>query len=189
MKKHLIAGAMMSVILSGSVMAADTGTAQDTATWVVTAQKDSHARLIVSPVGSINFKYLPKSKTFAPTDAPFIVNIQNDSSAGTDATDFKLEAIQTEGYAAHIAQPDQKFEVLLSVGDEALSKLKATPTLLNKSGSINSFLTSLDGLAAASESADRFVATAVAPTGSSFDKLPDGMYEGQAQVTFQATWS
>ncbi|MGL4856864.1 MAG: common pilus major fimbrillin subunit EcpA [Plesiomonas sp.] len=189
MKKHLVAGVMMSVILSGNVMAAAAGTEQDSATWVVTASKNSHARLVVSPVGSINFKYLPKSKTFAPTDAPFIVNIQNDSAAGTNATDFKLEAIQSKGYAAHIAQANEKFKVVLSVGDKALSEDEANPTLLNKSGNINSFLSSLDGLAAGSESSDSFVATAVAPTGKTIEALTDGLYEGQAQVTFQATWS
>lgn len=168
---------------------------KDSARWDVTATKDLKAGLVVSPKGAINFKYQAKSGNFAPADAAFMINVLNNQtgavSGSTAATEFKLEAVQTDGYAHAVSDPTQGFDVELQVNGQALSKKDAAPTLLVDSTTMGSFLASLDGLnAVGSEGNDKFSAVAVQASGSTgtMKDLPDGTFTGQATVAFKATW-
>lgn len=194
MMKKVIA-LMIGSVLAAGAMAADKGTATDTAQWVVTATKDSKARLVVTPIGKIDFKYSPASKQFGPTDANFMVEILNDTGAAyagdpaVSATNFKLEAYQTEGYAAHIDGSGAKFNVELQKEGKALGTSLADATVLNDTTTSKAFLANLDGLLAG-KSSDKGAFKAYAkPVSGTIDALPDGNYTGQATVAFKATWS
>lgn len=190
--KKLIAFAVASAI-AGGAFAANVGTAIDTAQWQVTATKDSNARLVVSPIGKIDFKYSPVSKGFAPTDAAFMVDILNNNpNAGSgekEAKNFKLVAWQTEGYAQHIDGSGVGFDVELDMNGKPLGDSLATASTVNDTSTDEAFLAKLDGLLAG-ESSDKgaFKAFVKTTDGTPAENLTDGSYIGQATVEFKATW-
>ncbi|MGL4603531.1 MAG: common pilus major fimbrillin subunit EcpA [Iodobacter sp.] len=187
MVKKIAAVALMSAF-AASAFAAGTpvGTAEDSVKWQVTAMKDSKAGLVVSPIGSIDFKYSVVSAGFVSAPAKFLVTTLNGFA---DATEFKLEATQGSGFANSVADSSKGFKVELQKDGQPLSVDSASPTLLKTSTAMGDFLGSLDGLSAeGSEQQAEF--TAVAVKGSDeFKALPDGAYMGEATAAFRATWS
>ena len=211
----MMAVAFISALSTTAFAASEeVGSAADSVKWQVTAMKDSKAGLVVSPIGSIDFKYSVKSEGFVTTQAQFMVTVLNNFQGHDElpltpigpsnpvtpksaaqraivdaATDFKLEVIQGSGFANAVSDSSKGFDVELQKGGVALSVDSSKPTLLRDSNTLDSFLATLDGLAAnGSEAKGSFTAVAK-KTGTEFKALPEGAYIGEATAAFKATWS
>lgn len=193
--KNIVRIAVFTAIAlsTASAFAADT-TANDSASWNVTATKDSTAKLVITPRGSIDFEYTKNSDgttgNFNQAQALFDVTVDN---IGMSATAFKLESRANAQKSVQDAN-GASMDVILSANGTALTQ--DTWTTLNDATNTFHGLESLTGLSDGVEKGSSYFearlgnftdaeGTAVAEAGA----MPDGIYSGVVTAEFQATWT
>lgn len=197
MKKIYLVAAIASVLSISSVAQAegDTKNAQATATWSATAIKDTKSALVVTPLKSLTFNYAEKQQSFNQQDGAFDIAVQGPK--GTDV-DFKLTAQVLTNKLSRTTDKE-----VLTVGVNWLGKAvsaTAPTTLLDTSSTSAGANAGLDILANGDyNSGERIIdrgkfsfnieSAAVGVTPTPFNELTDGVWDGDVQVVFNATWN
>lgn len=204
MNKLLLSVAAMGIMASGSSLAADAS-----AVWQAEATKDTQSELVVTPMRTLQFKYSSGIQGFNKETGTFDVAIRGDHST---ATGFKLEArVDDSNNTLRQAGGDSTLSVGATFGGNELGSSNGGgtgvgstanwTTLVDSAQDIGSgsglwTLTQSAGAAAATEltARDNFKfevkkATSDGTTATTFDKLPDGFWQGEVAVAFRATWS
>ncbi|WP_455426023.1 common pilus major fimbrillin subunit EcpA [Dryocola sp. LX212] len=176
-----------------SAFAAET-VANDSASWNVTATKDSSAKLVVTPRGSIDFQYAKSTDgttgNFNQAQALFDVTVDN---TGMNATAFKLETRANAQKSVQDAS-GASMDVILSANGTALEQ--DTWTTLNDETNTFHGLETLTGLSDGIEKGSSYFearlgnfadATGASVTDASL--MPDGIYSGVVTAEFKATWT
>ncbi len=188
MKKLILAAAILASF--GVANAADLKTASATASWDATVTKDTKTQLVVTPMGSINLKYAAGLKAFNTQDGLFDVAVR----AVPTATDFKLTA-QLGNNTLNNVVATEKTKLDIGVRWKGVDLTKTAPTVLvdTKAGPKTAFQKITSALATETADQDSFnfyVSAAKNDTTTvAFDALPDGIWNGQVQVNFDAVWS
>lgn len=203
MKKIYLVAAIASVLSISSVAQAegepvvktDTKKAQATATWSATAIKDTKSALVVTPLKSLTFNYAEKQRSFNQQDGAFDIAVQGPK--GTDV-DFKLTAQVLTNTLSRTTDKE-----ILTVGvnwlGKAVSATEST-TLLDTSATSAGANAGLDILANGDyNSGERIIdrgkfsfnieSASVDGTETAFNELTDGVWDGDVQVVFNATWN
>lgn len=190
MKKALIAVMLAGIGVSFAHAATTSGPA--TATWKATAKKDSSSALEVTPLGSLSFQYAEGLKGFNTVDALFDVSIQGDA----DATDFTLKAKKLSGTLNHMSG-GSSVEVGVMWQGLAVSTNAYTTLIDTAAGVTGGNLAPLaagfkdDTQRTTSQGAFSFNIEHATVNGADaeFNTLPDGLWEGQVNVEFVASWA
>lgn len=172
---------------------ADNITANSTAQWQATANKDTESTLVVSPLGSLNFQYAAGAKSFNSLDGNFNVTIQGI----TGASDFKLTS---KLISNELVRPDDpsKLTVGVSWNGKTLSKSQEV-VIIDTGNGIRSGLVALsDPKAYASKLRNSAqgnfgftIANATDAKGqkTQIEQLKDGLWTGEVAVQFTAVWA
>ncbi|MEM6162365.1 common pilus major fimbrillin subunit EcpA [Erwinia sp. P6884] len=207
MNKLLLSVAAMGIMASGSSFAATTADAS--AIWQAEATKDTQSELVVTPMRALQFKYTSNLKAFNQDTGTFDVAIRGDHST---ATGFKLEArVDDSNNTLRQVGGDSTLSVGAYFGSNELGSSNGGTTgvgstanwttLVDSAQDIGSgsglwTLTQSAGAVADTEltARDNFKfevkkATTDGTTATTFDKLPDGLWQGEVAVAFRATWS
>ncbi|WP_075180853.1 common pilus major fimbrillin subunit EcpA [Pantoea sp. 1.19] len=208
MKKLVITAiGLGSLATVSGAMAAST--AMSTAIWQAEAKKNTTNELVVTPTRALQFNYAASTKSFNQDTGTFDVAIRGDHSA---ATGFKLEArvddsnntLRSLGDTSTVAVGAYWGGTELGSskgGNGGVGKDANWTTLVDSAQEIGSgsglwALTTSAGSPADTEltARDNFKfqivsATSDGSTATTFDKLPDGMWQGEVAVAFRATWS
>lgn len=188
---------LTAIALSTASAFAAPVTDNDSASWNVTASKDSTAKLIVTPRGSIDFKYAKDTDTklkstgnFNTSQALFDVTV--DSTDETTATGFTLEARANAQKVIQDANGN-KMDVLLSANGTDLGE--SSWTTLNGNGTTFHGLEGITGLSKGVEKGSSYFEARLAnfkvgdTSETEASKMPDGQYTGVVTAEFQATWT
>ncbi|MFM5527998.1 common pilus major fimbrillin subunit EcpA [Aeromonas veronii] len=189
MKKALIALVIAGMGIGSANAAVE---ASAVATWQATAKKDTKSILVVTPLTSLSFQYAEGIQGFNTVNGLFDVAILGDASA----TDFTLKAKKLSGTLNHLGGGST-----VDVGvnwQGAPVKTTGYTTLIDTAAGINGG--NLSTLAAnfkddsqrttAQGSFNFYIESAtVNGVDSTFDALPDGLWSGEVNVEFVATWS
>lgn len=189
MKRIALAVLMASAFSVAGSAFADT-VANDSAIWNVSAEKDSAARLVVTPLNSIKFQFDTGIDDFMDQPAAFKVTVDNGTV--TNAAGFTLEA-QAGPQSVINNGAGSSMRVTLSAGDELLST-DSWVTLVDGTESYSGLegLTGLNGdveEAQATFNASLADFQANGAAAESVTEMPDGVYSGEVAANFRATWT
>lgn len=194
MKYKILALSLLSAIgLTQANAAATTYTATSVATWTATAKKDTTSKLVVTPLGSLQFDYANGISSFNTQKGLFNLSITGDPSA----TNFKLTSKLISNTLTQLDSSGSTLTVGVRYLGNELQKGTAT-TLVDSTATNNLgvMINLLNGakLATNTSVSDSFTfyikeGTKDGTTKSDFSSLPDGIWSGDVGVEFDATWS
>lgn len=207
MKKNLFALAAMGALVSASPVMAASTTADAAAIWQAEATKNTVNELVVTPMRALQFKYAAGLKSFNQDTGTFDVTIRGDHSSSTG---FKLEARVDDGnntlrqvggnstlrVGAYFgsAELGSSLGGSTGVGPDANWTTLIDSATNTGSGSGLWTLIKSAGSDVEMSARDNFKftvkkATSDGATSTTFDQLPDGMWQGEVAVAFRATWT
>ncbi|WP_241571684.1 common pilus major fimbrillin subunit EcpA [Rosenbergiella nectarea] len=194
MRKKILTIALASLLSSvGSVQAADTS-AQAMATWSATAKKDTTSKLVVTPLGSLDFQYAEGIKGFNSQKGLFDVAIEGDNTA----TAFKLTSRLVTNTLTQLDTSGSTLDVGVDYNGTPVVKNSDTTLIDTSAGKLGGNLSTLvNGYnkTGRSTAQDGFTFSIVSGTtdGSkavtSYSDLPEGIWSGDVSVQFDATWT
>lgn len=192
MKMKMLAIALAATLCASAVQADDV-TAQAVATWSATAKKDTTSKLIVTPLGSLMFQYAEGIKGFNSQKGLFDVAIEGD----TTATAFKLTSRLVSNTLTQLDTSGSTLDVGVDYNGTAVDKTADTVMIDTEKGVLGGNLSALsngfnvDGRTTAQDGFTFFIiggttdgTTAV----TDYSKLPEGIWNGDVSVQFDATW-
>jgi len=187
--KKLVLIAAAAAVLTTQAYAAKTGFAS--AEWKATAKKDTTSDLVVAGQGSLKFNYLDDEKVFTPDRGAFKVTILGDAGA----SDFKLTSRVVQNTLKRTSD-DSTLTVGVDWKGTALSETSAVAivdsTNANPKGLINIANSYKKPERVSEDSEFKFTiasATSDGTTPASFEDLADGVWSGDVEVLFTATWT
>lgn len=208
MKKLLLNIAVTGFIVSSPVIGAvkEATIVSSKAIWQAEASKDSTSELVITPMRALQLKYVSSTRSFNQDTGTFEVTIRGDHSSSGG---FKLEAlVDDENNTLHQVGGNSTLSVGAYFGGRELGSTKGGTTGVSKDSNwttlldsatntgISSGLWTLTQSSGSSElsAQDSFKfsvkkASTDGTTETTFDKLPDGMWQGEVAVAFRATWS
>jgi Mat/Ecp fimbriae major subunit len=192
MKKLLAVLPILSVSLMASHAFADV-TASALAKWDATAKKDTESSLVVTPMKSLSFQYAEGVKKFNSQSGAFDVTIQGQEGA----TDFTLTSKLINNTLSR-TDDASTLDIGVAWNGEKLNKDSET-TLIDTAKNVSA---GLEGLAQNSAFAGKgrssaqgdfeFTVETAKTDGqpvTNFEDLPDGTWDGEVAVQFNATWT
>lgn len=194
MKNSLIAIVLASFAATSAQAATE---ASAVATWHATAKKDTQSDLVVTPLGSLSFQYAEGLKGFNNLDGLFDVTVVG--NAGTvpePVTAFTLKAKKLNGTLNHLSGGSTLDVGVLWMGQPVTES--AYTTLIDTAAGINggnlSPLTqgfNVNGQRTSAQGMFRFNIDKATVDGApaTFDALPDGLWSGEVNVEFVASWA
>lgn len=197
MKKALIAVILASSGLSFAHAVESTATwkahaVEATATWKATAKKDSTSALEVTALDSLAFQYSDGSKAFNTVNGLFDVSIKGDASA----TDFTLKAKKLSGTLNHLSG-GSTVDVGVMWQGVPVSTSAYTTLIDTAAGTTGGSLAPLaagfkdDTQSTTAQGAFSFNIEKATVNGADaeFNTLPDGLWSGEVNVEFVASWA
>lgn len=165
--------------------------ADATASWQVSAKKDTTSSLVVTAMEPVELQYDEGSESFNTKNAIFGVTIAGQSGA----TDFELKSRISKNTLKRLNHPST-LDVGVAWNGEKLNKTTDI-TLIDTSKNINAGLESLaNGYAGpgrvSAENSFKFSidsATSDGAATSDLKDLPDGTWDGEVVVLFSANWT
>nr|WP_279077864.1 common pilus major fimbrillin subunit EcpA [Hafnia alvei] len=210
MKKFLLTTiAGLGIIASTSSAFAADNVANASAVWQAEATKNSTSELVVTPMRTLQFKYASSLKSFNQDTGTFDVAIRGDHA---ESKGFKLEArVDDSNNTLRQVGGNSTLNIGAYFGGTELGSSQGGSTGVGQNANWTTLVDSSNetgtasGLWALTESIgsdgateltarDNFKfsvvkATTDGTTKTSFDKLPDGMWQGEVAVAFRATWT
>ncbi|XDZ52486.1 common pilus major fimbrillin subunit EcpA [Neisseriaceae bacterium CLB008] len=192
MKKLTLAALLVASFGAISVAHADDRTATAIASWDAKAIKDTQSMLVVTPLKSLTFNYAEGQQAFNTLDGAFDVTIAGQSGA----TDFKLASKIISSTLAR-SSDDSTLEVGVKWNGEQLSK-DAEVVMIDTATSVNTGLTALtagdafgqsDRVSALGQFNFNITSASLAGAPTTYKDLTDGLWDGNVNVEFIATWS
>ncbi|MEA1064140.1 common pilus major fimbrillin subunit EcpA [Erwinia sp. HR93] len=195
MKKGILAlaTAVSFAGMMGAAQAADV-TAEALATWSATAKKDTTSKLVVTPLGSLNFDYAAGVKGFNTQDGLFDVTIEGDSTA----TAFKLTSRLVTNTLTQLDSSGSTLSVGVTYNGQDVDKTADTVMIDTAGGVLGGNLSTLSNsfnAAGRTSAQDKFKFSIISATSdgstavSDFSTLPEGIWSGDVSVQFDATWT
>lgn len=192
MKKNLIALTTVAVLGFAAATQAAVVEATSVATWQATAKKDSTSELVVTPLSSLTFVYNEGMKDFNTVNGLFDVAIKGVASA----TAFTLKAKKLNGTLYHTSG-DSTVDVGLVWGGLPVNTNSYSILMVSAADLTGGTLAPLlngfkdDTQRTTAQSSIAFSIEKPTTNGSptTFDALPDGLWSGEVNVEFMATWS
>ncbi|WP_421218293.1 common pilus major fimbrillin subunit EcpA [Aeromonas enteropelogenes] len=188
MNKNVL-GALVCAALLGSSMSAMADPTEKTASasWDVSAVKDSTAGIVITPTGELNFIYNPVTKTWNSQKAPFDLALL----APADATSFTLQAQIGSGHTlSQVGNPAATYDVV-----PRASSVELTRTEFQDIFEYLPNLSTMTGMVAEGESASTWFNVDIKPLNSAAgvpatdeSAMTDGTYKGTLDVDFKAVW-
>lgn len=194
MKKITLALAIVSAFATvGAAQAADVN-AQALATWSATAKKDTTSKLVVTPIGSLSFQYAEGIKGFNSQKGLFDVTIQGD----TTATDFKLTSKLVSNTLTQLDTSGSTLSVGVTYNGATVGTSSETTMIDTTNGILGGNLSALSNgfdQATRASAQDQFTFSIIEATKdgttavTDYSELPEGIWQGDVSVQFDATWS
>lgn len=193
MKLKYLAIALAMTAGSVTVQAADV-TAQAVATWSATAKKDTTSQLVVTPLGSLSFQYAEGINGFNSQKGLFDVAIAGDVTT----TAFKLTSRVISNTLTQLDTSGSTLVVGVDYNGTALSKTTDTVLIDTASNILGGNLSALSNgydQASRTTAQDGFTFSIASGTSdgttatTDFSTLPDGIWSGDVNVQFDATWT
>lgn len=194
MNKKMMAVALVAA-LSGmeATQAADVSD-QAIATWSATAKKNTTSKLVVTPLGSLSFKYAEGTKGFNTQNGLFDVSIKGDMLA----TSFKLTSRLVSNTLTQLDSSGSTLSVGIAYNGVGVEKTTDTLMIDTESGMMGGNLSALSATydrPGRTSAQDSFTFSIIAGTtdGSTpvndYSELPEGVWSGDVSVQFNATWT
>ena len=192
MKKTLIALTVAGLGFAAAAQAAIVESVPAVATWKATAKKDTESALVVTPLDSLSFQYAEGIKGFNTVNGLFDVAIKGDASA----TDFTLKAKKLSGTLNHLSGGSTVDVGVLWQGVPVSTT--AYTTLIDTAAGItggnlsplaSSFMDDTQRSTAQGSFTFNIESATVNGTEAAFETLPDGLWSGEVNVEFVASWS
>ncbi|MGG8006757.1 fimbrial protein [Klebsiella aerogenes] len=190
-KRILVLAILASLSGVGVAQAADV-TAQALATWKATAKKDTTSKLVVTPLGSLDFQYSQGIKGFNTQKGLFDVSIQGE----TAATAFKLTSKLVTNTLTQLDTSGSTLLVGVKYNGVDVTKDGNTPMIDTAAGIMGGNLSALStGFKTAATAQDGFTFSIIGGTSNGtlavtdYSTLPDGIWSGDVSVQFDATWT
>lgn len=192
MKKLTLAVLLAASLGTVSVAQAAERTASAIASWDAKAIKDTQSMLVVTPLKSLTFNYAEGQQSFNTLDGAFDVTIAGQSGA----TDFKLASKVISSTLAR-SSDDSTLEVGVKWNGEKLSK-DSEVVMIDTANGVNSGLTALtagdafgksDRVSALGQFNFSIASASVAGAPTTYKDLTDGLWDGNVNVQFVATWT
>ncbi|MBP6116036.1 MAG: hypothetical protein KBC57_00080 [Neisseriaceae bacterium] len=192
MKKLTLAVLLAASLGTVSVAQAAERTAEAIASWDAKAIKDTTSMLVVTPLKSLTFNYAEGQEAFNNLDGAFDVTIAGQSGA----TDFKLASKVISSTLAR-SSDDSTLEVGVRWNGEKLSK-DTELVMIDTGSGVNTGLTALTAGDAYAQSGRvsalgqfnfSITSASVGGTATPYKDLTDGLWDGNVNVQFLATWT
>ena len=194
MKVNVLALALLASFGMNTVQAAPPY--QAVANWHAEANKETSDKLVVNPLGNLSFYYAQGESGFSTQSGLFDVTIQGET--GTPPTDFRLTSRLLANTLSRSDGSGSTLDVDVQYNGASLTKTSDTTMIDTTIGQLGGNLSSLanghDTAGPHSAQDDFFFTISGGTTNGTnavtdFSQLPDGIWQGEVRVQFEATWS
>ncbi|MBW5408192.1 common pilus major fimbrillin subunit EcpA [Morganella morganii] len=194
MKKQILAITLMTAFMGVNTAHAADVTAQAVATWSATAKKDTTSKLVVTPLGSLSFRYAEGVKGFNTQKGLFDVAVEGD----TTATAFKLTSRLVSNTLTQLDNSGSTLSVGVQYQGTAIEKNADTTMIDTKTNLPGGNLSALSqgyNKTGRTTAQDDFTFSIISGTtdgtnpATDYSALPEGIWSGDVSIQFDATWT